>query len=55
MRKGDCVDATGGRIRKGLTMAQIARGHDAIPNDDVDAVLQRLAGDLGTLRRVFEW
>lgn len=64
VRKADWIDATDGRIRKGLTKAQVKLVQDAIPNYDFGAVLQRLAGDLGgnkikgnlrVLRHVFKW
>ncbi|MEM7508152.1 MAG: phosphohydrolase [Pseudomonadota bacterium] len=64
VRKADWIDATDGKIRKGLSRDQIKRVQDAIPNYDFGAALQRLAGDLGgnrisgnlrVLRRVFKW
>ena len=64
VRKGDWIDATDGKIRKGLTKAQVNAVQTAIPNYDFGAVLQRLAGDLGgnkvsgnlrVLRHVFKW
>lgn len=64
VRKADWIDATEGRIRKGLSKAQVSAVQDAIPNYDFGEVLQRLAGDLGgsklsgnlrVLRHVFKW
>jgi len=64
VRKGDWIDATDGKIRKGLSKAQVKAVQDAIPNYEFGAVLQRLAGDLGgnklagnlrVLRHVFKW
>lgn len=64
VRKGDWIDATDGKIRKGLSKAQVKAVQDAIPNYDFGNVLQRLAGDLGgnkisgnlrVLRHVFKW
>lgn len=64
IRKGDWIDATDGKIRKGLTRAQVKAVEDAIPNYGFGGVLQRLAGDLGgnklsgnfrVLRHVFKW
>jgi len=46
-RKGDWIDATGGKIRKGLTREQVAQVEAAIPSHGFADVLQRLAGDLG--------
>lgn len=46
-RKGDWIDATGGRIRKGLTRDQVAAVEAAIPSYGFAGVLQRLAADLG--------
>lgn len=63
IRKGDWIDATGGMVRKGLTKQQVAEVEAAIPNYGFDAVLQRLAKDLGgtavlgnlrVLRKVFK-
>lgn len=47
VRKGDWIDATNGKFRKGLSKAQVKAVQDAIPNYDFGNVLQRLAGDLG--------
>lgn len=64
VRKGDWIDATDGKIRKGLSKTQVKAVQDAIPNYDFGNVLQRLAGDLGgnklsgnlrVLRHVFKW
>lgn len=64
IRKADWIDATDGRIRKGLTKAQVKAVQNAIPNYDFGNVLQRLASDLGgnklrgnlrVLRYVFKW
>ncbi|WP_170421504.1 phosphohydrolase [Ruegeria arenilitoris] len=64
IRKADWIDATEGKIRKGLTKAQVKAVQDAIPSYGFAEVLQRLAGDLGgnklsgnlrVLRRVFKW
>ncbi len=46
-RRGDWVDATGGKLRKGLSKGQIAAVEAAIPRHGFDDVLQRLATDLG--------
>ncbi len=62
-RKGDWIDATGGKVRKGLSRAQIQQVEAAIPSYGFADVLQRLAVDLGgnafsgnmkVLRRVFK-
>ena len=64
VRKADWIDATEGKIRKGLSKSQVQRVEDAIPNYGFGDVLQRLAGDLGgtkmsgnlrVLRHVFKW
>ncbi len=64
VRRADWIDATDGKIRKGLSKAQVAKVQNAIPNYDFGAVLQRLAGDLGgnkvrgnlrVHRHVFKW
>lgn len=64
VRKGDWIDATDGKIRKGLSKAQVKAVQEAIPNYDFGNVLQRLAGELGgnkvsgnlrVLRHVFKW
>ena len=64
VRKADWIDATGGKMRKGLTKSQVAHVEASIPNYDFGNVLQRLAGDLGgnkmrgnlrVLSRVFKW
>lgn len=64
VRKADWIDATDGKIRKGLSKSQVAAVQEAIPNYDFGDVLQRLAGDLGgnklsgnlrVLRHVFKW
>lgn len=64
VRRADWIDATGGKVRKGLSKDQIADVEAAIPNYGFDAVLQRLAGDLGgsklrgnlkVVKRVFKW
>ncbi|MEM7472072.1 MAG: phosphohydrolase [Pseudomonadota bacterium] len=64
VRKGDWIDATDGKVRKGLTKAQVSAVQTAIPSYDFGAVLKRLAGDLGgnkvsgnlrVLRHVFKW
>lgn len=64
VRKADWIDASEGKIRKGLSRAQVAAVQGAIPNYAFGQVLQRLAGDLGgnrlsgnlrVLRRVFKW
>ena len=62
-RKADWIDASGGKLRKGLSKAQVSEVETAIPNHDFGNVLQRLAKDLGgnavtgnlkVLRRVFK-
>lgn len=64
VRKGDWIDATDGKIRKGLSKTQVKAVQDAIPNYEFGNVLQRLAADLGgnklsgnlrVLRKVFKW
>ena len=47
VRRADWIDATGGKLRKGLSREQIAAVEAAIPNYGFGSVLQRLAGDLG--------
>lgn len=46
-RKGDWIDATGGKVRKGLSRDQVAQVEAAIPSYGFADVLQRLAKDLG--------
>ncbi len=46
-RKGDWIDATAGRVRKGLSKEQIAAVEREIPREGFDDVLQRMAVDLG--------
>ncbi len=64
VRKADWVDASGGKIRKGLSKAQVQAVEAAIPSYGFADVLQRLAVDLGgsalagnlrVLRTVFKW
>ena len=47
VRRADWIDATGGRMRKGLGMRQVEAVEAAVPNFDFGAVLQGLAGDSG--------
>lgn len=64
-RRGDWVDATGGKIRKGLSKNQIAEAMDRIPEAGFAATLERLAADLSggnkmkgmgrVLSRVYKW
>ena len=63
VRRGDWVDATRGRVRKGLGKDQIAAVEDALPNLGFHDALQRLAveyggsalrGNLRGIRRVFK-
>ncbi len=64
MRKADWIDATKGRMRKGLSRAQIAKVEAAIPNAGFHDALDRLAGELNggnrtgglmrVLRRVYK-
>lgn len=46
VRRADWVDASRGRLRKGLTRAQIAAVEAAIPNAGFHAALDRLTGEL---------
>ncbi|MEM7310868.1 MAG: phosphohydrolase [Planctomycetota bacterium] len=64
IRRADWIDATQGRVRKGLTRQQIAKVEADIPNEGFHDALQRLAVELGgsalrgnlrVLRRVFKW
>ncbi len=64
VRKADWIDATKGKIRKGLSKAQIAKVESSIPNEGFHDTLNRLAADYGgsvlrgnlqVLRRVFKW
>ena len=64
VRKADWIDATQGKVRKGLSKAQIQTVEDAIPNQGFHDALGRLAVDLGgsafrgnmrVLRKVFKW
>ncbi len=45
--KGDWIDATGGKVRKGLSRDQVAQVEAAIPSYGFADILQRLAKDLG--------
>jgi hypothetical protein len=64
VRKADWIDASQGMIRKGLSVEQVRRVQDAIPDYGFASVLQRLARDLGgsaltgnlqVLRHVFKF
>ena len=64
VRRADWIDATQGRLRKGLTRAQVRSVEARIPNEGFHDALQRLAKELGgsalrgnlrVLRRVFRW
>lgn len=63
VRKADWIDASNGKIRKGLSAEQVRAVEQAIPNHGFPGVLQRLAKDIGgnaisgnlrVLRRVFK-
>jgi len=47
VRKADWIAATGGKLRKGLSKAQVQAVISAIPDHGFADVLQRLAKDLG--------
>jgi len=65
IRKADWIDATQGKMRKGLSVEQIKAVEEAIPLNGFHDVLQRLANDLSNgspvkgnlrvLRHVFKW
>lgn len=64
VRKADWIDASKGKIRKGLTVEQVRAVEQAIPDYGFSDVLQRLAKDLGgnaiignlrVLRHVFKF
>lgn len=64
VRRGDWIDASGGKVRMGVPRPQIARVEEAIPVLDFPKVLERLAGDLGgskargmgrVLTKVYKW
>ncbi|MEM8712681.1 MAG: phosphohydrolase, partial [Planctomycetota bacterium] len=64
VRRADWVDATQGKLRKGLSKAQVHAVEAAIPNEGFHDTLQRLAreyggstlrGNLRVLRSVFKW
>jgi len=47
IRKADWVEVSQGKLRKGLSKAQIKAVHDAIPDHGFPDTLQRLTGELG--------
>lgn len=64
VRKADWIDATDGKMRKGLSKQQIQMVEDAIPNQGFHEALARQAIELGgsafrgnmrVLRKVFKW
>lgn len=65
VRKADWIDASGGKVRKGLSEAQIAEVTRAIPIEGFPAVLMRLAAELNhgnkvgglwrVITRVYKW